>query len=247
MNVGLWQIISTTDLISKLVLLTLLGMSVICWAFALYKRKTILLQLKQIKQALALLQNTKGMDDFLARISVMHNTYAGELITNFLSDFKRVLKGAEQRRSSLESDWDLLHMSINQRVDELLAKEASMIPLLSTSAQAAPLIGLFGTVWGLIHAFMGIAAQKSADISAVAPGIAEALVTTMGGLVVAIPALVLFNYLQLYMSQLESAVVELADNCLWIMKGVLVSPDANGHAMPSVKQGHAAHMVQAQE
>ena len=53
----------------------------------------------------------------------------------------------------------------------------------------------FGTVWGLIHAFMGIAQQKSADISAVAPGIAEALITTLGGLIIAIPALVMFNYL----------------------------------------------------
>ena len=84
---------------------------------------------------------------------------------------------------------------MNQRVEEALSQEEALIPVLATCSQAAPLIGLFGTVWGLIHAFMAIAQQRSADIAAVAPGIAEALITTMGGLVVAIPSLVLYAYL----------------------------------------------------
>lgn len=218
MTISLWHIISTTDLMSKLVLLVLLGMSVLCWAFALYKRMVIVTKLKQLHQGIALLQNTKGMDDFLARISVLQNSFPGELIALFLSDFKRVLKLQEQGR---HQEGDILQVAFNQRIDEVMAQEETFIPLLSTSGQAAPLIGLFGTVWGLIHAFMGIAEQRSADISAVAPGIAEALVTTMGGLVVAIPALILFNYLQGYVRKLESAIIELADNCLWIMKGVL--------------------------
>ncbi len=219
MNVSLWQILSTTDLMSKGVLLVLVGMSIVCWAFAFYKRMVIMAKLKQLKQAMTLLQNTKGIDDFLARTSVLHNTFAGELLALFVVDFKKVLKLQEQGAQ----EKDALSFALSQRVEEAMAQEESLIPLLSTSAQAAPLIGLFGTVWGLIHAFMGIAEQRSADISAVAPGIAEALITTLGGLVVAIPALVLFNYLQGLVRKLESALVELADSCLWIMKGVLSS------------------------
>lgn len=224
MNMSLWHIISTTDLMSRGVLLVLLGMSIVCWAFAFYKRMVILTKIKQLHQALTLLQNTKGMDDFVARSSVMQNTFAGELIGLFIADFNRLLKFADNR--SPEQDFQVLQASISQRVDEVIAAEEAMVPLLSTSAQAAPLIGLFGTVWGLIHAFMGIAEQHSADISAVAPGIAEALITTMGGLVVAIPALVLFNYLQSFIRKFESAVLELADNCLWTMKGILSSQAA---------------------
>ena len=224
MSMGLWQIISTTDFISKCVLLVLLGMSVMCWAFALYKRSVMLTKIKHIKQALGLLQNTKGMDDFMARISVIQNTFAGELVSLFLGDFKKVLKLYEQGNYvPSDKDWYLLQASVNQHIDEVMAREEALITVLSTSAQAAPLIGLFGTVWGLIHAFMGIAEQRSADISAVAPGIAEALVTTMGGLVVAIPALVMFNYLQGQARKLESEVVELGDSCLWIMKGIFTS------------------------
>lgn len=216
MNMGLWQIISTTDLMSKLVLLVLLGMSILCWAFALYKRMVIGAKLKQLKQAVTLLQNTKGIDDFLARVSVMQGAFSGEIISSFLKDFKRVQGLA---------DWDVLALSVQQRAEEAISHEESMLPLLSTSAQAAPLIGLFGTVWGLIHAFMGIAEQRSADISAVAPGIAEALITTMGGLVVAIPALVLLSYLQGNIKRLESAIIEVADSCLWIMKSILSSQE----------------------
>ncbi len=234
MNISLWQIISTTDLMSKGVLLLLLGMSIICWAFAFYKRMTLVTKLKQLRQALALLQNIKGMDDFLARSSVLQNTFGGELIALFLSDFKKVLKLHEQGTQN-SSDWDTLQSAVSQRVEEVMAQEEALIPLLSTSAQAAPLVGLFGTVWGLIHAFMGIAEQRSADISAVAPGIAEALVTTMGGLIVAIPALVLFNYLQGYVRKLESAVIELADTCLWIMKGVINSQDALGRSSNTIR------------
>lgn len=236
MNMSLWQIISTTDLMSKGVLLVLLGMSIVCWAYALYKRMVIITKIKQLKQALTLLQNTKGMDDFVARSSVLQNTFAGELIASFIADFNRVLKLSDGR--SADQDFQVLQISISQRVDEVMGQEEALIPLLSTSAQAAPLIGLFGTVWGLIHAFMGIAEQRSADISAVAPGIAEALVTTMGGLVVAIPALVLFSYIQSFVRKFESAVVELADNCLWTMKGILSSHEASMKASYTHKSIH---------
>lgn len=66
--------------------------------------------------------------------------------------------------------------------------------ILSTTATVAPLLGLLGTVTGILRAFRNMAAQGSAGISTVAPGIAEALVTTVAGLIVAIPAMVAYNY-----------------------------------------------------
>jgi biopolymer transport protein TolQ len=107
------------------------------------------------------------------------------------------------------------------------------LPLLSTAAAASPLLGLFGTVWGLIHAFMAIAEHHSADIAAVAPGIAEALIATLGGLVVAIPALAMYVYLHGRVKLLEQEVVELSDTCLWVMRGVLASDGFT--SIPSTK------------
>jgi biopolymer transport protein ExbB len=85
---------------------------------------------------------------------------------------------------------------------------------LSTTASVAPLLGLFGTVWGLVHAFMNIAATQSADITAVAPGIAEALITTIAGLLVAIPALVMYNVTVQIHTRLRERVYTLVDTVL---------------------------------
>jgi biopolymer transport protein TolQ len=65
---------------------------------------------------------------------------------------------------------------------------------LATTAGVTPFIGLFGTVWGIIDAFSGLGTAGSASLRAVAPGIAEALVTTAAGLFAAIPALIAYNY-----------------------------------------------------
>lgn len=78
---------------------------------------------------------------------------------------------------------------------------------LAIVATVSPLLGLLGTVLGVMNSFIGVAAAGSANISAVAPGIAEALITTVAGLVVAIPAAIAYNYfsgkLHLFMSELE--------------------------------------------
>ncbi len=215
----------------------LLCMSIFCWAFFFYKKSLIAAKIKALKQAKGLLHNTKNIDDFLARLSVIQHTYAGELIALFFSDFKKLLKMYEGGGAALaDKDWYLFQGAINQRVDEAIAQEEFLIPVLSTSAQAAPLIGLFGTVWGLIHAFMGIAQQRSADIAAVAPGIAEALLTTMGGLVVAIPSLVLYNYIQAYMKSFETEVIEVADACTWSMRGFLAPEIVHKSAIVSPVQ-----------
>jgi len=77
---------------------------------------------------------------------------------------------------------------------------------LATIGSTAPFVGLFGTVFGIINAFVGMGESASAGISAVAGGIAEALVTTAVGLAVAVPAVWLFNY---FTSKVDNFVVEM--------------------------------------
>lgn len=71
-----------------------------------------------------------------------------------------------------------------------------MMPFLATTASVTPFIGLFGTVWGIMNAFTNIGAYASANIAVVAPGISEALITTVAGLGAAIPAVVGYNHLR---------------------------------------------------
>jgi biopolymer transport protein TolQ len=89
--------------------------------------------------------------------------------------------------------------------DQVLALESQM-GILATAVNASPLMGLLGTVWGVMLAFTGMAIQGSANLSAVAPGIAGALLTTVVGLIVAIPSAIGYNYLT---SQIRTLTVQM--------------------------------------
>jgi biopolymer transport protein TolQ len=94
----------------------------------------------------------------------------------------------------------------------------SMIPFLATVGSAAPFIGLFGTVVGIIDAFRSIASQGSANLATVAPGIAEALGTTAIGLVAAVPAVMAFNFFARKIKVLTAEMDAFANDFLNIVK-----------------------------
>ncbi|WP_441005384.1 MotA/TolQ/ExbB proton channel family protein [Methylobacterium carpenticola] len=81
------------------------------------------------------------------------------------------------------------------------------LPLLATSGSAAPFVGLFGTVWGIMNSFSSIAKSQDTSLAVVAPGIAEALFATAIGLVVAIPAVIAYNKLSGDVGKVQSAFV----------------------------------------
>ncbi len=108
--------------------------------------------------------------------------------------------------------WEQLQDNLYHTIDEVIYHEEDMLWILSTSAGAATLLGLFGTIWGLVHAFLNISQKQTADIAVVAPGIAEALLTTLAGLIVAIPALIMFNYLVTQVRWLEQQLLSLAQH-----------------------------------
>ena len=104
-------------------------------------------------------------------------------------DYKRLL--AEK------IDSDTIISSVQRNMRAALTKEQSLLekhlPFLATIASVSPYIGLFGTVWGIMNSFRGLAGSSQATLSAVAPGISEALIATAIGLFAAIPALIAYN------------------------------------------------------
>ena len=98
---------------------------------------------------------------------------------------------------SKEVDQDLVesvYRDLRLAAHRELARFEQRLPLLATAGSVCPFLGLFGTVWGVMTAFLDISTQGSTNIVVVAPGIAEALITTIAGLAVAIPAMVAYNY-----------------------------------------------------
>ena len=90
---------------------------------------------------------------------------------------------------------DGLERSLERAIAEQVVDLRKHLIVLATTAGAAPFVGLFGTVWGIMKAFAAMSVTGSASISSVAPGVSAALTTTVAGLAVAIPALVGYNYL----------------------------------------------------
>jgi biopolymer transport protein TolQ len=128
----------------------------------------------------------------------------------FLTSTVTFLTSLEASAMPGERKWQLLQEHMEETIDMVIEQESSLIPVLSVSAAVSPLLGLFGTVWGLIHAFVRISEKQSADIATIAPGIAEALITTLAGLLVAIPALVMAYMLTSKVRAMEYHVITLA-------------------------------------
>jgi len=89
---------------------------------------------------------------------------------------------------------EMLEDTMQREVEACRLEEDSNLSFLAITSNISPFIGLFGTVWGIMQSFYAIGKHGSADLSVVAPGIAVALITTVAGLVTAIPASVSFNY-----------------------------------------------------
>jgi biopolymer transport protein TolQ len=115
----------------------------------------------------------------------------------------RMLQGAlkewreARQKSASDGQTAFLIQRIDRVLDTVIARESQRVEeglgVLAIVATASPFIGLFGTVWGIMHAFQAIAIQKNTNLAVVAPSIAEALFATAIGLVAAIPAYIAFN------------------------------------------------------
>lgn len=216
---SLWYLVYNTDWLSKAVLITLFIMSVLCWTVFLCKFILQRLRMRDIRRVQEQLQTVRSLNDVNAIVASSAHTMPGRFLSQtllVLNTLKEVQPDTSQR------NWDLMQYHIDQTTDTLLSLEESYLSVLSTSAAVAPLLGLFGTVWGLIHAFISISERQSADITVVAPGIAAALLTTLAGLVVAIPALVMYNYLMNQVRKIELQIVSLTDKVSFIMQQALL-------------------------
>ncbi|MBD3231137.1 hypothetical protein GF322_00590 [Candidatus Dependentiae bacterium] len=214
-----WQLIVQSDWMTKFVLLILFLLSVSCIAIVTFK---FMLFKKQKNKMTHLFIRLKGVTTFNELLNVgkdFQECTGGKFLAQNLKELKSILDQQHQNNQKLTSqELEYLELSTNQTIDQLIMENETYLPILGTSAAVSPLIGLFGTVWGLIHSFVNISQEKSADIAVVAPGIAEALTTTLAGLIVAIPAMIAFHYFSNELRKQEQQLDHLADKYLNIIK-----------------------------
>lgn len=221
---SMWSLIIQGDTMTKFILIFLFIMSVICWSIALYKLVLFFIKNKQLNQVVSEL---KDVHDFkkLLHIATKHaKTMPGYFLSQCLKHFKEllILKKSGKQEYAQGAGIDFLQMQINQSLDEILHQEETHVSVLSLFAAVSPLLGLLGTVWGLVHSFLSISQKQSADIVTVAPGIAEALITTIAGLLIAIPALMLYFLVSSKVKEIEYQLSLLSDKMINIARKVVV-------------------------
>ncbi len=134
---------------------------------------------------------------------------------SFMADLRAAMARDNVTRTGLSlTQLEALSMTLETEVGEEVERVGRMIPLLATIASSAPLLGLFGTVLGIMRAFLGISQGGTSNIAAVAPGIAEALIATAAGLGAAIPAVVAYNVFTSRAQRLEGELERVAQDTI---------------------------------
>ncbi len=218
MKNALAQLVLQSDALSKLTLILLLVMSIVCWTITFYKLFNLYNQKKQLESVEQSMRTATDVQDLITAVSPYRNSSAGELVIKYLNSIKLALKNKQSINSLTDSDFEYLQFMSDQNIDQIIHENEVNLSILSVSAAVAPLIGLFGTVWGLIHSFVSISALKNADITTVAPGIAEALIVTLAGLMVAIPALVSFHSIATRIRDLEHRLQNLLSKVEFVIR-----------------------------
>jgi len=201
---GLFGLLSSLSLVSKLVLFILLVFSVVSWALILYKWRFFRDQEVSDQRFLRAFEKVK-MEDPLETFRKV-DRHRGSAVASIYAEVARcyqlVGNGAIGGRDLSAIADDIEKMPTQRYVERVLghaiqdqiSRNESYLPFLATTGNITPFIGLLGTVLGIIDAFHQIGAQGTASIAVVAPGVAEALVATAAGLFTAIPAVIAYNY-----------------------------------------------------
>ncbi len=186
------DLILNAGLVVKIVMLGLILSSVGSWAIILLKRQLLRQARKQNEQ---FLQGFWGGWNLSESFSRAADYPFSPVAKSFQAAIRELRKVGEDKKAEAGLKAEIVVRALKKaNTNELAALEHS-VSWLATTASAAPFVGLFGTVWGIMTSFQSIGATGAANLAVVAPGISEALIATAIGLFAAIPAAVAYNYL----------------------------------------------------
>ena len=195
------SLFAQASIVVKIVILILIAFSVLSWAIIIQRSRTLT---KANKNSLAFEDKFWSGEDLNRLHEGLENRRDGlngseQIFYVGFKEFSRLQNAnPEAPEAIIQGTSRAMNLALNREVEGL----ESYIPFLGTVGSISPYIGLFGTVWGIMHSFMGLSAVKQATLQSVAPGIAEALIATAIGLFAAIPAVMAYNRLNLRVNKL---------------------------------------------
>ena len=175
----------------KAVMISLLVASFLSWTVLVYKSVELFFARRRLRHSHRLLHAAPSLPEAMAALARRHDPVA-VMARAVQEEMERSapalphagIAGVKERAASL----------VERLEGQAAARIRKGTGLLATIGSTAPFVGLFGTVWGIMNSFIGIAETKTTNLAVVAPGIAEALLATAIGLIAAIPAVVIYNH-----------------------------------------------------
>jgi len=230
---GVLDLVLNAGPVAKAVLLVLLAFSIVSWALIVEKWW----QFRRVKrQTLAFLKVFREGRRGTAVHAAVKKYRESSLAQVYAAAYQE-LAGIEDTLDDVDDPGaiglDVAHRAMRRAAGHEVARLERYLPFLATTASAAPFIGLFGTVWGIMAAFHGIGQQGSASLAVVAPGISEALIATAFGLGAAIPAVIGYNY---FVNRVKHWASEMDGFTLDVLN-LLARPAASAKVGRSVKDG----------
>jgi biopolymer transport protein TolQ len=180
-------------IVVKSVMLALILASIWCWAIIFEKLLTVRRLNKRSDEFEHAFWSGKSLDDLFDRVAANPRDPMAAVFSAAMREWRRVSgSGSATFKVGLGERIDrVMQITVHREMD----RAEKYMTFLATTGATAPFIGLFGTVWGIMHSFQSIAISSNTSLAVVAPGIAEALFATALGLLAAIPAVVAYNKL----------------------------------------------------
>ncbi len=203
----LWTAFSHTGPVGKAVLALLLLFSIGSWAVMLSVSGRFRKSREATRRFMPVFRKARRLADVQSAVGPLAHSSLVGLFRAGYAEIEAQIAHSEAGRQMVKS-LDSVERSLIRASRIETARLSRFVPFLATTAAASPFIGLFGTVWGIMGAFGNIGATGSTSITAVAPGISEALINTAAGLFAAIPALLAYNH---FVSKLRAARGEMED------------------------------------
>ncbi|MDY2564065.1 tonB-system energizer ExbB [Pseudomonas syringae] len=227
-----WGMYQNADVVVKAVMIGLAIASIITWTIWISKGFELLGAKRRLRGEIVNLKKARSLTEASATAST-EGTLAHLLVHDALE---------EMRLSANSREREGIKERVSFRLERLVAacgRNMSMgTGVLATIGSTAPFVGLFGTVWGIMNSFIGIAKTQTTNLAVVAPGIAEALLATALGLVAAIPAVVIYNVFARSIAGYKAQVSDASAHVL-----LLVSRDLDHLPEPSERNQQQPHMV----
>ncbi|WP_108658526.1 protein TolQ [Acuticoccus kandeliae] len=201
-------------IVVKLVMIGLVLASCWCWAIIFYKS----LAFRRVRSRIGAFEDDfwsgQSLEELYRKQSEENPDGLAAVFVAAMREWKRSHEGEKPALASLAQRIDrVMTMTLAREGEEM----ERGLTVLASVGSAAPFIGLFGTVWGIMSSFQAIAASESTNLAVVAPGIAEALLATALGLLAAIPATIFYNKLASDVGRITQQMEGFADEFLAIL------------------------------